>query len=145
MLVALPIFAQAVKPDELRADPALKTPARVISMELRCDVCIDSSYAGVARDLQLPLRDRLTAGDSNEAVIENTSAHYVEYVPLMASAYAPDAGTLTAAAVLAAGAYRPGLLILRRSRRGATPDSLDCEFKARIAQAMVRQGQGEGR
>ena len=56
------------------ADPALEARAREISKELRCLVCqnqsIDDSDAELARDLRVLVRERVTAGDSNEQVID---------------------------------------------------------------------------
>ena len=65
----LPFAANAVEPDEMLADPVLEQRAREISKDLRCVVCqnqdIDSSNAGVARDLRLLVRERLVVGDSD--------------------------------------------------------------------------------
>ncbi|MGB0855336.1 MAG: cytochrome c-type biogenesis protein, partial [Pikeienuella sp.] len=64
--VASPVWA--VEPDEILADPAQEARAREISKELRCLVCrnenIDASSAGLAKDLRLLVRERITAGDS---------------------------------------------------------------------------------
>jgi cytochrome c-type biogenesis protein CcmH len=79
-------FAMAVEPDEMLSDPVLEARARTISKELRCVVCqnqdIDSSNAGVARDLRLLVRERLEAGDTNEEVIAFVQARYGDYVLL---------------------------------------------------------------
>ncbi len=76
----------AVEPDEMLSDPVLEARARVISKELRCVVCqnqdIDSSNAGVARDLRLLVRERLVAGDTNEEVFAFVQARYGDYVLL---------------------------------------------------------------
>lgn len=53
---------------------------------LRCLVCrnenIDSSNAGIAKDLRILVRDRIKEGDSNEEVIEFITDRYGEYVLL---------------------------------------------------------------
>ncbi|OIP82996.1 MAG: cytochrome C biogenesis protein CcdA, partial [Rhodobacterales bacterium CG2_30_65_12] len=81
-LLAGPAFA--VNPDEVLDDPALEARAREISAELRCVVCrgenIDESNAEIAGDLRLLVRERLVAGDSNEAVIASIVERYGEYV-----------------------------------------------------------------
>ena len=63
--------AFAVQPDEQLADPGLEARAREISGGLRCLVCqnqsIDDSDAPLARDLRLLVRERLKAGDSDDA------------------------------------------------------------------------------
>jgi cytochrome c-type biogenesis protein CcmH len=76
--------AHAVQPDEILADAALEKRARQISRQLRCLVCqgedIDESAAGLARDLRLLVRERLVAGDSDEAVLSFIQARYGDYV-----------------------------------------------------------------
>ncbi|MEM7527512.1 MAG: cytochrome c-type biogenesis protein [Pseudomonadota bacterium] len=83
-LIALPVVA--VQPDEILDDPALEARARAISAELRCLVCrnesIDDSSAPLARDLRLVVRERLVAGDSDDAVKDFLVARYGEYVLL---------------------------------------------------------------
>lgn len=84
LLSAQPVLS--VQPDEILADPALEARARAISAGLRCLVCrnenIDDSNAGLARDLRLLVRERLTAGDSDDAVIAYLVDRYGEYVLL---------------------------------------------------------------
>jgi cytochrome c-type biogenesis protein CcmH len=76
----------AVQPDEVLDDPVLEQRARDLSRELRCLVCrnesIDESNADLARDLRLLLRERLSAGDSDEQVISFIVDRYGEYVLL---------------------------------------------------------------
>ena len=78
--------AMAVKPDEILADAALEARARAISKGLRCLVCqnqsIDDSDAGLARDLRVLVRQRLTAGDSDEAVFRFVVDRYGDFVLL---------------------------------------------------------------
>jgi cytochrome c-type biogenesis protein CcmH len=84
MLCAFP--ALAVEPSEMLKDPALEARARTIGRELRCVVCqnqsIDDSQAEVAHDMRLAVRERLTAGDSDKAVMEYMVARYGDYVLL---------------------------------------------------------------
>lgn len=92
----LPLAANAVEPDEMLTNPELEQRAREISKDLRCVVCqnqdIDSSNAGVARDLRLLVRERLVAGDTDTQVIEYIRARYGDYVllkpPLEPATYA---------------------------------------------------------
>jgi cytochrome c-type biogenesis protein CcmH len=81
---AMPVLA--VQPDEILQDPALETRARALSQELRCMVCqnqsIDDSDAELARDLRVIVRERLTAGDSDNQVIDYLVARYGEFVLL---------------------------------------------------------------
>ena len=78
--------AWAVNPSEILADKVLEARARDISKELRCLVCqnqsIDDSDADLARDLRVLVRDRLTAGDSDQAVIDYVVSRYGDFVLL---------------------------------------------------------------
>jgi len=86
----------AVNPDEILADPVLEGRAREISKGLRCLVCqnqsIDDSDAGLAKDLRVLVRERLTAGDNDDQVVEFVVARYGDFVllkpPFMASTLA---------------------------------------------------------
>ena len=91
LLVLLSAPALAVRPDEVLADPVLETRVRAISEGLRCLVCqnqsIDDSDADLAHDLRVLVRERLTAGDSDQQVRDYLVARYGEYVllnPVMA-------------------------------------------------------------
>lgn len=78
--------AWAVEPDEVLQDPVAEARAREVSKELRCLVCrnenIDSSNAGIAKDLRVLVRERISAGDSNEQVIDFVVDRYGEFVLL---------------------------------------------------------------
>jgi cytochrome c-type biogenesis protein CcmH len=78
--------AYAVRPDEVLADPQLEARARAISAELRCMVCqnqsIDDSDAPLARDLRLLVRERLKAGDSEDAIRTFLTARYGDFILL---------------------------------------------------------------
>ena len=85
-LLALSAPAWAVQPNEVLKNPALEQRARQISSGLRCLVCqnqsIDDSDAPLARDLRILVRERLTAGDSDNAVIDFVVARYGDFVLL---------------------------------------------------------------
>lgn len=86
MLVWLAIPALAVNPDEVLADPVLEARARSISAGLRCLVCqnesIDDSSADLAREIRLIVRERLVAGDSDQAATQYLVDRYGEFVLL---------------------------------------------------------------
>ena len=67
-------------------DPALEARAREIGRALRCVVCqnqaIDDSNAEVAHDMRRAVRERLAAGDSDDAVFAFMVARYGDYVLL---------------------------------------------------------------
>ena len=78
--------AGAVEPQEMLKDPALEARARALSVNFRCLVCqnqsIDDSDAPLARDLRVLIRERITAGDSDQQVIEYLVGRYGEFVLL---------------------------------------------------------------
>src|SRR5262249_23969368 len=86
LLVLCASPALSVEPSEMLADPALEARAREIGQALRCVVCqnqsIDDSSAEVARDMRRAVRDRLTAGDSNEQGYAFMAGRYGDYVLL---------------------------------------------------------------
>ncbi len=78
--------AWAVNPDERLSDPGLEQRARMLSKELRCMVCqnesIDDSNADLAHDLRVIVRQRLTAGDTDQQVLAYMRARYGDFVLL---------------------------------------------------------------
>ena len=88
-LILLPVFtvpAIAVEPGEQLKNPALEARAREISAGLRCLVCqnetIDESGAGLAHDIRMLLRERLTAGDTDEQAVKAIVDRYGDFVLL---------------------------------------------------------------
>ena len=85
-LLALVTPALAVQPDEMLKDPKLEARARSLSAGLRCMVCqnqsIDDSNAGLARDLRILVRERLTKGDTDAQVLDYLVKRYGEFVLL---------------------------------------------------------------
>jgi cytochrome c-type biogenesis protein CcmH len=86
LLLAITSPAQAVRPDEMLSDPGLEARAREVGRELRCLVCrnqsIDDSDADLAHDLRVLVRERITAGDSDDRVIAYVRARYGDFVLL---------------------------------------------------------------
>lgn len=118
-------LAWAVEPDEILDDPVLEERARALSKQLRCVVClnqdIDSSNAGVARTMRILLRERLEAGDSDEAILEFFVERYGDFVlfrpPFKRSTYALWFGPLAIFGLGAGIAF----VVVRRAR--GTQDS----------------------
>ncbi|MBB3525078.1 cytochrome c-type biogenesis protein CcmH [Rhizobium sp. BK456] len=119
MLLAAPAFA--VNPDEVLADPALEARARALSAELRCMVCqnqsIDDSNADLAKDLRLLVRERITDGDSDEAVLNYIVSRYGEFV-LLKPRFSMKTGLLWGAPALLVLAGGLSLLVFARRRSG---------------------------
>jgi cytochrome c-type biogenesis protein CcmH len=78
--------ALAVEPGEVLKDPALEARARTLSSEIRCLVCqnqsIDESNADLARDMRRLVRERLSAGDSDQTIRDYLIKRYGDFVML---------------------------------------------------------------
>lgn len=139
ILSALP--ALAVQPGEVLKDPVLEARARALSAELRCLVCqsqsIDESDATIAHDLRVLVRERLQAGDSDDAVKEFLVDRYGEYVLLKPRLTwhtivlwgAPPA-LLVVGGVLAFGVFR--------RRRATSASGLTPDEEARVEALLAR-------
>jgi cytochrome c-type biogenesis protein CcmH len=123
--ITLSFSALAVQPDEILPDPALEQRARALSKELRCMVCqnqsIDDSDAPLAKDLRVLVRERLTAGDTDNQVIDYLVSRYGEFV-LLKPRIAAHTAILWGAplAVLLIGA----VVVFVTVRRRRAPDAL---------------------
>ena len=147
VLIALLLFttipALAVEPDEILDDPTLEARAREIGKELRCLVCqnqsIDDSDAELARDLRLLIRERLKAGDSDEAAIAFVVERYGDYVllrpPLKPATYPLWLGPL---AILAIAIFAATLYLRRRRRAALEPRTLSPDEERRIQDLLDR-------
>ena len=141
LLFTLP--ALAVEPSEVLADPALEARARTIGQALRCVVCqnqsIDDSAAEVAHDMRRAVRERLTAGDSNDQVFAFMVARYGDYV-LLKPPFKTGTLVLWLGAplmlLLAGGAL---LLAARRRQRAglAAPQPLSDEERRRLDELLA--------
>ncbi len=84
MGLAAPAWSIAV--DTPLDDPVLEARAHAIHKQLRCLVCqnqsIEDSNATLARDLRMLVRERITAGDSDDAAIRFIVARYGDWVLL---------------------------------------------------------------
>jgi len=142
LLSALP--AGAVQPDEMLKDPVLEARARELSEELRCMVCqnqsIDDSDATLAKDLRILVRERLTAGDSNDAVKAFLVARYGDFILLRPPFEWRTLLPWTAPFLLLiiGGAF--ALLGARRWRRSAVvPKPLDEVEKKRLDEILKQE------
>jgi cytochrome c-type biogenesis protein CcmH len=142
LLVLIAFPALAVEPSEMLPDPALEARAREIGQSLRCVVCqnqsIDDSAAEVAHDMRRAVRERLSAGDSNDQVFAYMVARYGDYVLLKPPF---KAGTLVlwlgapALLLIAAGVL---LLAARRRRAPVAPSPLSDDERRRL-ESLLRQ------
>lgn len=133
--------ALAVQPDEILPDPALEARARAISALLRCPVCqgetIDDSNAPVARDLRLVVRERLVAGDSDEAVIDFVVDRFGEFVLFEPRARGANLILWIAGpAMLALALLGAGLYLRRRSAGQLEPEPLNADEARRLEEIL---------
>lgn len=137
LLVAASSGALAVRPDEMLADPVLEGRARTLSEQIRCLVCqnqsIDDSNADLAHDLRKLVRERLTAGDSDQQVLDYLVARYGPFVLLkpphtratLLLWYGPFA-------LLGLGAVGIAIAAALRMRHAAEPVPLTAEEQSRL-------------
>ncbi|MGO8019622.1 cytochrome c-type biogenesis protein CcmH [Rhizobium leguminosarum] len=140
LLMAAP--ALAVNPDEVLTDPALEARARALSAELRCMVCqnqsIDDSNADLAKDLRLLVRERITDGDSDEAVLTYIVSRYGEFV-LLKPRVSMKTVLLWGAPVLLVLAGGLSLLVFARKRAGKpTGSKLTADEQARLTELLKK-------
>lgn len=132
----------AVEPDEVLQDPVLETRARELSKGLRCLVCqnesIDESHAPLARDLRLLVRERLVAGDSDDATIAYIVQRYGEFVLLEPTTKGANILLwLAGPAMLGGGLIGSWLYLRRRSGAPRTAESaLSAEEKAKLDEIL---------
>ncbi len=138
LLMAAPAFA--VNPDEVLADPALEARARALSAELRCMVCqnqsIDDSNADLAKDLRLLVRERISDGDSDEAVLNYIVSRYGEFV-LLKPRIGMKTVLLWGAPVLLVTLGGLSLLVFARKRAGKpTGSKLTADEQAKLSELL---------
>jgi cytochrome c-type biogenesis protein CcmH len=125
-------IALAVEPDEILDNPALEARAREVSQQLRCVVCqnqdIDSSNAGIARDMRVLVRERIVAGDSNDQILEVMVARYGNYVLLRPPFNTQTYALWLAPLVLVLLSASIGIAVIRQARRKhEQPEGLTAE------------------
>lgn len=117
-------------------DPALEQRARNLTSQLRCMVCqnqsIDDSNAELARDLRVLVRDRLVAGDSDQAVVDYVVSRYGEFVLLKPRFSLRTALLWGAPIVLALAGIFAILVFSRRRATQERPEKLSADEEERI-------------
>lgn len=143
LLALLAAPSLAVTPGERLADPALEARARELSLLLRCQVCqnqtIDDSNAPLATDLRKLVRERLVAGDSDQAVLDFMVQRYGDYV-LMRPPVKPATWGLWFGPALVFLAAAGGLAVYLRRRRPvavAAPAPLSPEEQRRLERIVA--------
>jgi len=147
MLAVAAFPAAAVNPSEILADPALEARAREVSKGLRCVVCqnqsIDDSNADLARDMRILVRERITAGDSNDEVTAYMVSRYGDFVllkpPLKTGTYVLwfGPGVIVVLALI-------GIFFFYRRRAGAAsqaPAELLSDDERRRLEALLKENE----
>jgi cytochrome c-type biogenesis protein CcmH len=146
-LTAMPFSVHAVEPDEMLADPVLEARAREVSKQLRCVVCqnqdIDSSNSGVARDLRILVRERLTKGDTNSEVMAFIQARYGDYV-LLNPPFKPETYALWLAPVVLMLIGAGGVItVLSKANRPQAMAALNWDEERAVADMLAQDEKGE--
>ena len=85
LLLSGPAFAVS-DPGEMLRDPAQESRARDLGQQLRCLVCqnnsVEESESDFARDMRKVIRERVSAGDNDDAVMAWMTQRYGEFVRL---------------------------------------------------------------
>ncbi|MEC8774965.1 MAG: cytochrome c-type biogenesis protein, partial [Pseudomonadota bacterium] len=118
-----------------------------LSKDIRCLVCqnqsIDDSNAGLARDLRVLVRERLSEGDSDEQILDFLVKRYGDFVllkpPVKASTYALWYGPIV---IFVLGVI--GLVFFMRGRRptaATQPAALSEDEERRISALLDENNQ----
>jgi cytochrome c-type biogenesis protein CcmH len=134
ILLTGPAFAVS-NPVEMLTDPAAEARARDIGHQLRCMVCqnesVEESEADLARDFRRVIRERVSAGQSDQQVMDWMVARYGDFIRLR-----PPFSALTVllwgAPVVAVG-VGAGAVWLGRRRRPVPPAPLTEAERQRLA------------
>lgn len=139
--LAPPNFASAVEPDEILPDAKLEARARDLSTQLRCMVCqnesIDDSGAPLAKDLRILVRERLTAGDSDDAVRAYLVARYGDFI-LLKPPFKAETLLLWGAPILLFIGGAAGLALAARRRLALSPSPLSEAENARLKSLLEK-------
>ena len=138
LLWAAPVWA--VQPDEMLDDPVLEERARELSQGLRCPVCrnesIDESNADLSRDLRILLRERLVAGDTDEAAVQFIVDRYGEYVLLRPDATGANRILWASGPAMLILALLIGFLVVRGRARATPVKDLNDDEQKRLDEIL---------
>jgi cytochrome c-type biogenesis protein CcmH len=144
-LLATPVLAAVSDPAEMLRDPAQEERAREIGRELRCMVCqnqsIEDSDAELARDLRRIVREQVTAGRSNDAILGYLHDRYGDFV-LLRPPVKPETYLLWATPVLALGIGMAMIVTMRRRRAPDPTPQQDLSAAERARLRSIEDGSG---
>ena len=141
LIYAQPIMA--VQPNERLADPLLEERARMLSQNIRCLVCqnqsIDDSNATLAKDLRALVREKLTAGATNDEIFDFLVDRYGDFIllnpPFKPSTYVLWYGPLI---FLIVGLLMT-VLIMKKSKRRASEKPLSQAERVSLSKLLEQK------
>jgi cytochrome c-type biogenesis protein CcmH len=133
----------AVQPNERLADPLLEERARMLSQNIRCLVCqnqsIDDSNATLAKDLRALVREKLTAGATNDEIFDFLVDRYGDFIllnpPFKPSTYVLWYGPLI---FLIVGLLMT-VLIMKKSKRRASEKPLSQAERVSLSKLLEQK------
>ena len=140
MILAAP--AWALDPTEMLADPALEERARALDHELRCVVCqsesVASSNASWAVDARRTVRELVSGGASDEAVVDFFVERYGEFVLMTPRASGSNWLLWAAGPIMLLLSAIMGFFYLRGRSEGMAPQyaALSPEEQARLKEIL---------
>ena len=132
----------AIGASEALPDAALEERAREIGKSLRCLVCqnqsIDDSDAELARDLRQLVRERLSAGDRDEAIYDYVVSRYGDFVllkpPFKPATYVLWFGPAVVLLLAGAGAF----VYLRNQGRREAADAVLTDAERQHLEGLLK-------
>lgn len=127
LALLVPLHAHAVSsPADMLPDAEMEARARALGREIRCMVCqnqsIEDSEVSLARDLRLIVRERIVAGDSDQAVKTFLHDRYGDFVLLRPPFSWTNAILWATPAVALLAGF--GLILLARRRMDAAAGTI---------------------
>ena len=133
----------ALQPNERLADPLLEERARMLSQNIRCLVCqnqsIDDSNATLAKDLRVLVREKLTAGATNQEIFDFLVDRYGDFIllnpPFKPTTYVLWYGPL----IFLIFGILMVVLIMKRSNRRSFEKPLSKEEQASLSKLLEQK------
>ncbi len=136
--------AQTQIPDAPLADAALEMRARDLMKQVRCVVCqaqsIDESDAGIAADMRRLIREKIAAGESDEAILKYLVDRYGDFV-LFKPPFKATTALLWAGPFLLLGLGGLMMVVFFRRRAAPVPATLSAEERKRVEAALAATAQ----
>lgn len=138
--LSVPMIAFGIdSPDEMLKNPAQEQRAQHIGAQLRCLVCqnesIEDSSADLAKDLRKVVRQRITAGDTDQQVMEWMVDRYGNFIRLQPP-FTLTTALLWFMPVLALAIGCMVAFVTLRKKNTIAPTELSKEEQKRLSELM---------